>query len=71
MVERIALSLKAKIMTSEKVASAYLQYRNHPCLKNKKRLMNSLDELVNHIERDRSEVADGFLFQNGCHETHS
>jgi len=65
------LDLKAKIMTSEKVASAYLQYRNHPCLKNKKRLMNSLDELVNHIGRDRSEIADGFLLQDGCHENHS
>lgn len=45
-----AMASKAIKLIARQVSSAYLQYKDHPCIANQVALYSSLDRLVGNIE---------------------
>lgn len=50
---------KAINLVARRISSAYLQYKDHPCIANQAALFSSLEVLINNIEEAESLLHSG------------
>ena len=53
------MSNEAIILIARRIAAAYLQYKDHPCIANQATLNTSLETLINETEDSENSLASG------------